>query len=259
MSRIHLTSDSSLVDAPRGAGALWVYGNKATRPNAERAVTIKQLLDDTKAYMTGIRWVVAVGLVSDITTPSNRVKTGQVLTDPLPGVERISIDEKLFITDPWRMWWHFGCAGVWFGGFNVSYTLEGRWNQYVEGATENPCAPDEVAKYGDGVISARAPFRFDSIDIDVVEIDSATKRAYLAEKAAAFDEEHTVNSIITRLSGFAQTALPCRSVPTYRSMFDSRILTVKATDLGVDQFIVKGIRERADLTNFIADHFRGAL
>lgn len=258
MSRIYLTSDSSTVDAPRGSDALWVYGNKSIRPDAERAVTAKQLIDDTKAHMTGTRWVVAVGLVSDITTPSNRVKTGQVLTDPLPGVERVSIDEKLFIVDPWRMWWHFGCVGVWFGGFNVSYTLEGRWNQYVEGAIENPCTPEQVSRYGDGVITAPAPFRFDSIDVDVVEVDSATKRAYLDEKVAAFDEEHTVNRIISRLSRFAQEVLPCRSVPTYRSMFDSRMLTVKATDLGVDRFLIKGIRERAELTNFIAAHFRGA-
>jgi hypothetical protein len=256
MSRIHLTTNLDAVDAPRGEVALWVYGNRGRRPLASRCVTVTELLDRPGELMRGIRTMVVVGLVSEITTPGNRVRTGKLLTDPLPGVERISIDDRLFTADPWRLWWHFGCVGVWFGGHDVSYALEGRWNRYVEGAGPNPCTPEEIVRYGDGVVIAERPFHFETVTIRVVQVDPDDHARYQAEKAAAFAQETTATKIISRLARFADEALPERSVPSTRDLFKSRSVHVVATDLGVDQFLTRGIRERIDLTNFIAEHFQ---
>lgn len=255
MSRIYLASDHDRLDLPRDSKALWLYHDSDRRPNAERAITLKAFLDDPWGAIKGVDLLVVVGLVSRMCRPGNRVKLGQFLTDPWPGPPRVSVDDKLFIVDPWRLWWHFGCVGIEFGGCNVSYTLETRWNGYIVGMRENPCSPEELERYGDGVIEAHDPFQFDAVDIHVEPMPPDVHARYLEEKERAFQEESTPTAIIKRLAAFASLEYPFRSVPTFGQMFEQRRLTVRATDLGVDRFLVNQIKLRAELINFAARRF----
>jgi hypothetical protein len=267
MSRIWLTDDLDQVDVPRGDDALWIFPDG--HPHVSGGVlslfplvhsvnekTVSVFMKAPAQYLKSMKYIILVNLVSGITTPSNRVKTGQWFTDPLDGIERYSIDDKLFIVDPWRMWWHFGCAGIWFNECNTSFTLEGKWLRYIEGKEQNPCTKEALLQYGKGVIKAPAPFTFSSVDIQTIEMSADVHTGYLREKESAFSEETTINAIIARLSKYAQMVWPARLVPSFRSMFSSGSINVVSTDLGVDQYLVSAIRARIDLLQFASEEFK---
>jgi len=255
MGKIHLTDNHDQLNLPRGREAVWLHSAKDRRPRAERCVTLPEFLDAPWESVKGADLLVVVGLVSRFCTPGNRVRLGQYLTDPWKGPERVSVDDRLFIVDPWRMWWHFGCAGIDFGGCSVSYTLETRWNGFVVGMRENPCVASELDRYGLGVIEARGAFKFEPINIHVEPMPEEVRERYATEKEVAFNEEATPAAIIKRLAAFASSVYPPRSVPSFRDMFRARHLEVRATDLGVDRFLVGQIMLRAELTNYAAERF----
>lgn len=255
MSRIFLTTTPDLLDLPRDRSAVWLHANRAPRPLAERTVTMGDFMRDPHGAVRGADVLIVVGLVSQITTPGNRVKTGQWLTDPWPsGPRRVSVDDKLFITDPWRLWWHFGCVGADYMGLATSYRAESMWRNSLVGKEPNPVTLENVLRYGHDVVRALNPFRFDySVRVELMPPDVHT--AYLSEKERAFSEERTINAIIDRLSAFAQRVYPERQVPSFRAMFNSSRLSVVATDLGVDRWLVAQIEERVRLINGVAEAF----
>lgn len=257
MSRIWLTDDLDDVDEPRDAQTLWIYPAKsgAVAPAADRAMTDKAFLADPWTHLRDTRRLVIVGLVSQITTPSNRVATGQFFTDPLPGVERASVDHLLFIRDPWRLWFHFGCAGVDFAGCHHSYACESQWQASIIGRRANPCTAENLERYGRGVIRATRPFRFERVHILEESMGAAAHAEYQREKAAAFDEETTPAKLIKRLARVADRLYPFRVVPDYRALFASPEVYVRATDLGVDRYLVGQIRDRIALINHAAEAF----
>lgn len=253
--RIFLTSEPGKVDVPRGDTTLWVVPERSAAPDARRWCFVADFMESTVERLRGVASMVVVGLVSKITTPANRVKTGQYLTDPLPGVTRYSIDDKLFIVDPWRMWWHFGCVGVAFNECFTSYRLESRWKAFLEDKEPNPCTPELLERYGKGVVSAVNPFRFEPVTMRVLKAPVEVHEAYLREKVAAFDEEPTIVKIMARLAAFAQGAMPQRVMPGFRELFDSPAVRVAGTDLGIDRYLMEQIRLRVDLVNFAAREF----
>lgn len=255
MSRIFLTTTPDLLDLPRDGSAVWLHADRAKRPLAERTVAMSRFMEDPIGAVRGADMLIVVGLVSQITTPGNRVKTGQWLTDPWPsGPRRVSVDDKLFITDPWRLWWHFGCVGADYMGLATSYRAESMWRNSLVDKEQNPVTLDNVITYGRGVISAVNPFRFDySLRVD--PMPASVHADYLTEKERAFSEEKTIAAIIKRLSNFAQRVYPDRCVPTFRAMFGSANLHVVATDLGVDRWLVCQIEERVRLINGVAEAF----
>lgn len=256
MSRIWLTDRLEDVDEPRGGRTLWIYPAKGwPEPKAERVMTDKAFLEDPWTHLRGIDRMVIVGLVSRITTPSNRVKTGQFFTDPLPDVERVSVDPYLFLRDPWRMWLHFGCVGINFGGCHHSFACENQWSASIVGKRDNPCTVANLDHYGTGVIRAPLPFRFDHIDIHIEEMDAEAHDAYQREKEAAFEEERTPTAVIKRLAKAADQLYLFRTVPDYTALFKSRHVHVRATDLGIDRYLVGQIRDRINLINHAAEAF----
>lgn len=255
MSRIFLTTTPDEIDLPRDRSAVWLHADRAPRPSAERAISMGRFMEDPHGAVRGADVLIVVGLVSQITTPSNRVRTGQFLTDPWPsGPPRISVDDKLFISDPWRLWWHFGCAGADYAGLHTSYRAESMWRNSLVGKEQNPVTLDAVLRYGRGVIRAVNPFRFD-FETRIVPMETAVHSAYQAEKERAFSEASTATAVISRLAAFAQRACPERSMPSFRAMFRSSKLRVVATDLGVDRWLVGQIEERVQLINGAAEAF----
>lgn len=199
--------------------------------------------------------LVVVGL-QRMLTPSNRTQLGPHLLRPRPGVRRVSVDRTLFLVEPWRAWWHFGCVGARYREYTYSYLAESHWRAAQDGMREDPFSLDMITAAGRGVIRSLAPVYFEPLRVRTIALSAGEHREYAELKARAFDEEHTASKIIARLSGFAQERCPGRRVLTPARLFAGPSHPpVVATDLGVDAWLVGRLRALVELTNGIAKTF----
>jgi hypothetical protein len=198
---------------------------------------------------------VVVGL-SRIITPSNRVKVGQVLMRPIDGVRRISVDRTMFISEPWRLFWHFSCIRQPYQELTDSYLAETRYKQSLDGFREDPFSLAEIKAYSDGKIQAHGHPFFESFEVTRVPVSQEWHRRYAAEKASAFDEEHTPSAIIKRLEAVSREALKDRKIPTPSRLFANRHPVAIQSDLKVDDFLVGRLRYLVELTNGIHEAFQ---
>jgi hypothetical protein len=244
---IILTADTASIEVPYGA----LIVRHRDYPAPEPSVRYE---DYSPTMLNGKTRMVVVGL-SRILTPANRTKVGQHLLRPIEGVQRISVDRTLFVVEPWRSWWHFGCVGAKYREYTYSYLAESRWKAGQEGIGEDPFSLDEIERWGKGVITSLDPTHFNNFDIKILDMGADVERDYQALKSKCFDEEHTPAAIIKRLSDFAQTVCPFRAVPTPSQLFKHTSHVVVATDLGVDRWLVSQLQGLVDLTNGIAGRF----
>ena len=253
MARILLTSKPpNLEDLGPNAFAVVAKGASMVPPNLP-VVDVEDLIRspqrlDTECVM------VTVGL-SRILTPSNRVRLGQVLLRPRPTVRRISVDDVLFVSEPWRAWWHFFATRTAYRDFTDSFIAESKFRAAHENRTSDPFSLDEIVRWGRGHIQATGPFRFDPIFETVVPMPASVHEDYAVIKEDAFTQEKSVSAIIRRLSGFASSVLPERQVPTTSAIFRGRSVQITRTDLAVDVYLASVIRHAVDLTNGIAEAF----
>lgn len=258
--RIWLTADPNSVPLDRGPSTLWVHPDRRPAPKAARTLTATQYLDRPWDAIRGADTLVVVGM-TEIVTPANRVKTGPYLNEPFPNVVRHSVDRTLFIGEPWRAWWHWGCVQAPWEDVPHSFCLEGRWNQAMEGRREDPCSLDVVLRIGRGVVTAMpdAP-RFGEIEVQVIPQPEEVHAAYLEEKRQAFETETTWRGLIRRLGAFAQHSAPSRYLPTgvklFRHMDDLIPLKIVATDLAVDTWLLSQLRQTVSLVDEVAKAFR---
>jgi hypothetical protein len=200
--------------------------------------------------------LVIVGL-NRIITPANRVQVGGMVLRPRKW-RRISVDTTLFRSEPWRAWFHFGCVGAPYHGYSYSYLAETDWKAFHEGKrAADPFSFEAIEQAGSGALRSEYERYFD-LTVETVNVGAEFHREYAAEKARAFDEEHTISAIIKRLETFAQKALPWRTVPTPARLFAAGSHHIVRTDLKVDEFLVGRLQALADLTNKIAARFHGA-
>ena len=151
------------------------------------------------------------------------------------------------------MWWHWGCVGKPFANYFTSYRLESDWRRYVDIETNNPCTIERVVEYGRGIVSHCGGFKFRDVDVHVEPQAADRHHEYENEKERAFTEETTVSAIIRRLSAYASKCYPKRSLP--KDLFASESHEIRATDLGVDTYLVNRILETVALTNHVAEEF----
>jgi hypothetical protein len=210
--------------------------------------------DYRPSMLEGKSTLVVVGL-SRILTPANRTKVGPHLLRPIPGVKRVSIDSLLFIVEPWRAWWHFGCVGAKYREYTYSYLAESRWKSAQEGRDEDPFSLSEIGKWGDGVIRSLEPKHFGQVRVTTLDVGADAERDYQALKLKAFDEEHTASAIIKRLADFAQEVCPERKVPAVSQLFKRADHTIVSTSLGVDKWLVGQLLGLVELTDGIARRF----
>lgn len=252
MSQIFLVSDYEDAPLDRTRRTVWLHHDRET-VNASRSISLSKFLDDPRASVADSDLLVVCGLVTKICTPSNRVKLGQFLTEPWWGPPRVSVDTCLFVGDPWRMWWHWGCVGRPFANYFTSYRLESDWKRYVETDQNNPCTIERIAEYGNGIVEHRNGFSFSNVRFQIQQVSSDCHERYAETKELAFLEEKTVAGIIRRLTEFCQSVYPDRFIP--RNLFSSQNHNIRITDLGVDAYIAKRIRDTVSLTNAIAEMF----
>jgi hypothetical protein len=253
MSQIFLTNDCEKAPFDRGDRTVWLHHDK-DEINANRTIKLSSFLDDPRSAVANSDLLVVCGLVTKLCRPSNRVKLGQFLTEPWWGPKRASVDSCLFIGEPWRMWWHWGCIERPFANYFTSYRLESDWNRHIELETDNPCSIERIIEFGNGHVQHCDGFRFGSINIHIEKFSDAKHSSYAEEKEKSFAEEKTIKAIIRRLSAFADASYPDRSIP--KDLFASTDHEIRVTDFGVDMYLLKRIRETIELTNAIAEAFQ---
>ena len=248
--RIYLSSLDGNHGVSRGKESLWVH-HKSDVVEAERSCVASEFVKEPRKYLEEIEQVVFCNLVSKIIRPGSRLQYGQYTTDPWFGPNRISIDSRLYIEQPWRMWFHFGCVGSRFGDadYQTSYRIQTDWNWHVEEMKENPCSLDVIEKYGKGVVKWVNGFEYKSFSVDVVHLDQSSHERYLVEKEKAFTEEKTTNAILKRMSRFADQEYPFRREPKLDGENVSGILT----DLGIDVYLRNLALFHYGLTNGIRE------
>lgn len=254
---IYLSPRTDILMPDVGAGALVVhhksYETPHTSPEA-RHMLWDDFVEAPRAALVSCSLLVVVGL-SRILTPANRTKLGPYLLRPTPGLRRISVDRTLFIAEPWRAWWHFGCVGAAYQDYTYSYLAESHWRAAQDGVREDPFTIDAITNAGKGVIVAQGGPYFEPLQIKRVQMPEAVHTAYAQEKERAFNEEHTPKAIIGRLESFARAALPERSVMSVSQLFAHRRPMVTQTDLRVDDWLVGQLGRLVEMTNQVAERF----
>lgn len=263
---IWLTDNTRRVPLDRGKRSLWVYSDKWERPEAERAVPAAEFIEHPWSHYSAetTDTVIIVGM-STIVTPSNRVKTGPFLNEPWSG-RRESIDRCLFVGEPWRAWWHWGCVGAkWHDAIagdvvQHSFAMENRWNQYLDNRRPDPCSLESFKAIGKNIVitGSHTP-RFGGMDIEVIPVMHLYGEEYLAEKEKAFEHMTTWRGIVKALSAFAQRVAPERRVPSVSQIFNALGKTrpsLVISDLPVDRWISSHLRYLVDLTDGIAEAFQ---
>lgn len=253
MARILLTSKTpDLEGLGANAFAVVAKGHLAAPPGLP-VVEVEDLLRAPQRLDTDCV-MVTVGL-SRILTPSNRVRLGQVLLRPRPTVKRVSVDDVLFVSEPWRAWWHFFATRTAYRDFTDSFIAESKYRAAHENRAPDPFSLDEIVRWGRGHIQAVDPFRFDPISETVISMPASVHEEYATIKEDAFTQEKSVAAIIRRLAGFASSVLPERHMPTTASIFRGKSVRIVRTDLAVDTYLASMIRHTVDLTNGIAEAF----
>ncbi len=199
--------------------------------------------------------------LSDMLTPANRVRVGQAILRPWPGIERVVVDRSLFVAEPWRAWWAFRAVKAPYLDYADSYIAETRCKAAEERQTDDPFSLAELIRWGQDVIAAPDPLRLGPWSEEIVPVSEDVRAEYDALKALAFDEETTLAGLLRRLTGFAEEAEPRRAIPKPADLFPrSRpmlplAVRVVRTDLPVDAFLTGRLRRVYETTRGLADHF----
>lgn len=260
MRRIILSRTCPPLNLP---GRVFVVAAKGWRaPDGVPVVGLDDFLRSPGEHTREPGTMLVLGL-SEMLTPANRVRVGQAFLRPWPGLQRIVVDRSLFVAEPWRAWWAFRAVLAPYLDYADSYIAETRWKAAEERQTPDPFSLAEILRYGDGVVAAPDPLRFGAWSETVVETSDEVRTEYAALKAAAFDEETTLQGLLRRLSEFADEVEPRRHIPKPADLFRVRPtlllepVRVVRTDLPVDAFLTGRLRRVYDTTNGIADYFGG--
>lgn len=216
-------------------------------------IPIGDILARPERHLASPGTMVVVGL-SRLMSPSNRVCLGRALLRPRPGIERISVDDVLFVSEPWRAWWHFRAVGAdapW--RLTDSFLAETRWRTALETGAPDPFSADAIVSAARGMAVAPDPFRFPTVEVEVRPVSAEVRAEYAREKELAFEHERTVAAIVRRLSSVAQGAEPKRSIPSTASLWRRPPERIVRTDLPVDEWLVGQLLDRMATTNAVAD------
>jgi hypothetical protein len=197
--------------------------------------------------------LLALGL-SHLWTPSNRVALGRIFHNPRPGIRRVVVDDRMFVGEPWRLWWLLkvvDAVSAW--EYTDSYRAESRWRSALDHQEPDPFRWEVVREALAGAVRGTSVPRFPPIAVEVRQVSDMELANYQVEKAAAFRDEKTLPAILRRLEAIAKRAVPDRAVPTSAAFFTTKPARIVRSEFPIDEFFVDQLIERADLTNRIAE------
>jgi len=222
-----------------------------------RYLAFDEFKKSPRERLSGVRRLAVVGL-NKIITPANRTEeVFEILFNNTGELVKVSIDHTLFVSEPWRAWFHFGLTGTRYREYSYSYLAQSHYNSFRDGAAaQDPFSIDAIEEWGRGAVLSTYETYFAPLEVEIVETSAQVKLAYARLKEECFEEEHGIARIIMRLARFAQSACPRRSIPTPSACFDRARHRIVASDLKVDAYLVSRLRELCDLTNAVGSRFK---
>lgn len=253
MRRILLAEDTSLVQPEIRGKTLCVY-HKAYDPplGPWHSIEFSRFKDRPRDFLHNIKSLIFVGLNRAI-TPGNRTEmVWEVLFNKIGNLHKISVDRTLFISEPWRAWFHFGFVDARYREYTYSYIAESQHNAFIDGMRDDdPFSLDELIKWSIGVVRCHYPKWF-NVSFRTIETSDSDKDAYAKLKQSCFEGQRTIKWILRQLSDFAESTCDERMIPAPHLFFRSRVHEIVGTDLPVDQWLMRRLKEMAETINGIA-------
>jgi hypothetical protein len=260
MKKIILSLNPENVNLNLKGKVLCVYHKNYLLPRKQnwKYILFQEFQYNARDYINNIDHLVIVGL-TNLLNPGNRCDmVWEILMNNTTELSKISIDRVLFISKPWRLWFHFGVINAKYLQYTYSYVAESHYNAWIRGThPENPFSIDTIKKYGNNVIFCEYKKYFTNINIETIKLDSNIHKEYQLLKEECFKKFSTIHKIITELSKFAKNSCPQRNIPSQASIFSKRSHKIIKTDLKIDEYIVSERLKLVSLTNKIAGEFYG--
>jgi len=195
--------------------------------------------------------IVIVGTNRIVTPSSRNDPVFEVLFSGTRHINKVSVDNVPFISQPWRTWFHFGITNELYSIYDYSYKAETDYNKFIEGFSDhNPFSLEEMIKWSDGPV--RVDYNEYFTDWQIVEIDLMPDviAEYEDLKAMLFETEDNPKAIVQKLSRFARFRCKQRCVPQPYAIFRKpRGLKIVKTNLKVDDYLVGQLLNIINLTN----------
>jgi hypothetical protein len=252
--KIILCENTAAAEIPT-RGRVLVVCHKGYEPPLSaggRVVDFESFKSSCRESVRNLDTLVLIGL-NRIMTPGNRTEdVWELLFNQTPQLNKVSVDNTLFVSEPWRSWFHFGLVGAPYRDYTYSYIAESHYRAFVDGVrTDDPFSLDELLRWSSGVVASDHR-RWFSLTVKTIPMSAAIHAEYAEKKRAAFDEETTVNPILRRLTAFAARCCTDRDVPDPIQLFRRRRHEIVATDLPIDRWLVCRLRHLAALVNGVA-------
>lgn len=194
--------------------------------------------------------IVFVG-TNRIITPSNR--TDPVFEVLFSGTQmnKVSVDNVPFISQPWRTWFHFGIVNEPYGRYGYSYAAETDYNKWMDDYSEyNPFSLDEMLTFSRGIAMSDYDAYFTGYDVVEVQLMPGVLAEYKDLKDKLLNEEPNITGVLRKLSQFARSVCPQRKVPQPHAIFNKpHGLHIIKTNLGIDDYLVSQLLETIELIN----------
>ena len=253
--KILLTSDTALARPSVTGRALVVHHRDCEPPACPGAcMAFAEFEPRCRQVVQGLDTLVFVGL-NRAMTPANRTRdVWELLFNQTPGLRKISVYTTLFVSEPWRAWFHFGLVGAPYRDYTYSYIAESHHKAHRDGLRDDdPFALPDLLRWSHGVVASGYRQWFEPLAVEIVPACPETHARYAEIKRAAFEEESAVNPILARLVAFAGSACRRRRVPSPGRLFAARRHEVVATDLPVDRWLVGRLQHLIELVNGVAE------
>lgn len=180
-------------------------------------------------------------------TPSNRCDmVNDYLQVMTKNIDKISIDTKPFIGEPWRLWYHYSLAfGEWLGT-DYSYPVEGDWQKwfYYE-QNQSKLSADMLPVY---IKDTETYLSKLTTDFKFYDLEEMHHDFYLESKNIVFDKYGTpkllTNNLLKMLNKHFSLDIGFDSYLTNKSFI--------VPDIGVYRYVVEENKRRMAIYNLFA-------
>lgn len=254
--KIVLTQTPRYLDTSRWEQPLCIHDTDHGGIIGCDSMLLDEFSERPREILTEYETAIFYGL-TDMMTPSNRTDDVWEFTFNQMDTPAVSVDEYLFRSDPWRMWFHFGLVDSEYRDYTYSYLAESDYEQYFNNQSDdNPFSVAEVQKWGDGVIESQYRQYFRSFEVSVdYGADASEEYEYSELLDELFKEKNTIGQVRRALESYADEIYPDREVPNRHQLFRERDWQLSVTNLPIDQWKVSYLEELVTLTNDTLEAF----
>jgi len=254
---IYFVKDTSTFQITLPGETLCLYYKKyenqlPTIPNAAiMPFTAFQAQYRKRNLLSGIDNIVFVG-TNRIITPSNRTKpVFELLFTGTRNINKISVDNVPFISQPWRFWFHFGITNTIYSDYDYSYAAETDYDKFQDELSDyNPFSLEEMVRWSKETVKVNYNAYFVDYEIIEIKLFPDVVDEYNTLKDKLLDTEPNINSVLRKLKKFAKARCRERSIPQLHSIFNNpNGLRIIKTNLGIDNYLTQQLVNIIKLIN----------